>query len=642
MGGSSGQSPPQPQQSEPLKRRRITRACDRCHRSGVKCSRSPTPGVCGPCAAFGSECTYQRPVKRRGVSASSTALRAHQRVGRNNMGAPQSPAAWKYEPVGTPEAIETLVDAYHRIIYPILPYFHWPSFYAHIRVRRYMHDRAFYAVTMAMCAITSARMRDGASYLAEAGVKAHLTADTPSSEAFYEAATRTFPADLSQASEFDYKRAKVILAMLCIQFGNVRQLTTHLGDYMTLCSNDNFHLEARWPSNLPETEVQERRRLFWGAYTVDVYAATTFGGVVRHREAQSTVLYPALVHDDDEITERGIVPRINGTNRPSYLVGWNFTTDLYRILEHSLDQLRIKRLNADNTSHITNFYSTRSGPTPQEGLDLVAQLYSELPDDFKGAKAMTGDMKEDRYGFQAADIMVTMQTVKMVMLGLEEATVERRCAVAGELLDALANVPTAYIQAISSPIMHHLAGVGHLLGSVIQSPLSPWSYLQVRNVLLAMADLVGGLESSLSNIQGIANKLRDHIFRIDQYMTSAAMDHQRRSHVYHNALPSAAWGTGNNPNHMQQMPSSNMRTESPQGMSVSSSLSPEDTASRNNTSLSFSNSKNLMYAPMSSDMFEFNLGPMAPDTQVQLPNDLFLDLPFEFGSEGFDFLSMAV
>lgn len=53
----------------------------------------------------------------------------------------------------------------------------------------------------------------------------------------------------------------------------------------------------------------------------------------------------------------------------------------------------------------------------------------------------------------AADIIVTMQTVKMVMLGLEEATVERRCAVAGELLDALATVPTAYIQAISSPIV---------------------------------------------------------------------------------------------------------------------------------------------------------------------------------------------
>ncbi|GMK60090.1 hypothetical protein CspeluHIS016_0903070 [Cutaneotrichosporon spelunceum] len=627
-----GHSPPQ-QASEPLKRRRITRACDRCHRSGVKCSRSPTPGVCGPCAAFGSECTYQRPVKRRGpvpraLSAKTTLS-----------GTSQSQAAWKYESVGTPEAIETLVDAYHRIIYPILPYFHWPSFYAHIRVRRYMHDRAFYAVTMALCAITSARMRDGASYLRDAGVKAHLPADVPSSEAFYDAAIRTFPADLSQAVEFDYKRAKVILAMLCIQFGNVRQLTTHLGDYITLCSIDNFHLEARWPANLPETEIQERRRLFWGAYTVDVYAATTFGGVVRHREAQSTVLYPVLVDDDDEITERGIVSRVHGTNRPSYLVGWNFTTDLYRILEHALDQLRTKHLNADRPSDISNFYSTRSGPTPQQGLDFVAQLYAKLPEDFKGAKAMTGDMKEDRYGFQAADIVVTMQTVKMVMLGLEDANVERRCAVAGELLDALSNVPTAYIQAISSPIMHHLAGVGHLLGSVIQSPLSPWSYLQVRNVLITMANLVSGLETSLTNIQGIGNKLKDHVNRIDQYMHTTA-EHQRRAHVYHNTLPPNAWGSGTG--QMSQVPNSDMRTERPQGISVSSSLSPESaTPSWNNPSPSFNNPKHVPY-PMAPDTFEFSLPQMAPDTQVQLPTDLFLDLSFEFGTEGFDFLSMGL
>lgn len=104
-------------------------------------------------------------------------------------------------------------------------------------------------------------MRDGASYLMDAGVKANLPPDAPTSEAFYEAATRTFPADLSMAHDFDYKRAKVILAMICIQFGHVRQLTTHLGDYMTLCSNDHFHLENRWPPHLPETEIQERRRL---------------------------------------------------------------------------------------------------------------------------------------------------------------------------------------------------------------------------------------------------------------------------------------------------------------------------------------------------------------------------------------------
>jgi hypothetical protein len=46
-----------------------------------------------------------------------------------------------------------------------------------------------------------------------------------------------------------------------------------------------------------------------------------------------------------------------------------------------------------------------------------------------------------------------MQTVKMVILAMQDSTVEQRCVVAGELLDALSTVPTAYIQAISSPIV---------------------------------------------------------------------------------------------------------------------------------------------------------------------------------------------
>lgn len=94
--------------------------------------------------------------------------------------------------------------------------------------------------------------------------------------------------------------------------------------------------------------------------------------------------------------------------------------------------------------------------------------------------------------------------------------------------------------------MHHLAGIGHLLGSVIQSPLSQWTYLQVRNVLLAMVDLLASLESVLttSTEEGGSARLKAHVARIDQYMTNAALERQQ-SQVYHSALPKEAWGGGN-------------------------------------------------------------------------------------------------
>jgi len=50
----------------------------------------------------------------------------------------------------------------------------------------------------------------------------------------------------------------------------------------------------------------------------------------------------------------------------------------------------------------------------------------------------------------AANITVTLQTLKMVLASLEESSVEQRCAIAGHLLDALASIPTSYIAAISA------------------------------------------------------------------------------------------------------------------------------------------------------------------------------------------------
>ena len=45
---------------------------------------------------------------------------------------------------------------------------------------------------------------------------------------------------------------------------------------------------------------------------------------------------------------------------------------------------------------------------------------------------------------------MTLQTLKMVSADLEESSVDQRCAIAGQLLDALAAIPTAYIAAISA------------------------------------------------------------------------------------------------------------------------------------------------------------------------------------------------
>lgn len=52
----------------PKKQRRISRACDFCHRRSIRCRPTQDDGNrCQNCSDFGGECTFNRPMKRRGA-----------------------------------------------------------------------------------------------------------------------------------------------------------------------------------------------------------------------------------------------------------------------------------------------------------------------------------------------------------------------------------------------------------------------------------------------------------------------------------------------------------------------------------------------------------------------------------------------
>ena len=140
---SSNNDTPTDPSAVTLKRRRITRACDRCHKGGIKCAASKDPGVCLPCASFGSECTYDRPLKRRGPAARRLKGEAEglegngSTEGRDQLGSgspDEKPLprrkvthrgmgvdadVWRAEHVASSEIIEHLVQGYLRIVYPM-------------------------------------------------------------------------------------------------------------------------------------------------------------------------------------------------------------------------------------------------------------------------------------------------------------------------------------------------------------------------------------------------------------------------------------------------------------------------------------------------------------------------------------------
>lgn len=191
-----------------------------------------------------------------------------------------------------------------------------------------------------------------------------------------------------------------------------------------------------------------------------------WGGVIRYRETHSLVRYPSEL-DDEFITDHGygVPPTSPGSNSVDpgnvtvvscqavmWLRGWNFTTDLYRVLEHVVDGNRRRFSSANGTTPVWPLFGPPSMSEPTV-MEQVLAMYSALPSQFRETPPVTGDISKDLFGFQSANIQATLQLLRMLLLSAEEIGVDRKCDVAGELLSVFSKVPAEYLKAISSPLV---------------------------------------------------------------------------------------------------------------------------------------------------------------------------------------------
>lgn len=533
-----------------IKKRRITQACDYCHRRSIRCRvTGDDQDRCSNCQQFDQPCTRDRPAKKRGVkprddpwneaenvSPSHTAARVAIRSGSWRTSSPQGPASgglstsnkasndgrWRAPQVATQATIVDLVEVYFEVVYPIFPLFHRPSFMKKISRGEYMHDRALYSVTMAICALSSARASDNALSNPTWDIE---ELSRTSSATFYHCAIDGLPNVDAPEQSLDTMRACALLALAAIQNRNVRHMQAYLGKYHTMVAMDGLHDEANWPPNLDNIELEERRRLFWSMYTLDVFASIVFGGVIRCREQQSDVTYTTELDDAffDNISYRAdpqspveASPASNASPN-SWLHGWNVTTDLWRLLEHVVVKLHSRAKRKRTFLQVaTNFETSPSAATLQAEVD---RIYFNLPTHFRQIDEMTGDASHDRYGYQAANITATVQLLRMVLLASEDNTIDQRCQVVSEVVHAFMRIPVSYLRAISSPLLHHLGSIGSVLGGVLEEPLTDYQYRQVRTVLLSLAQLLENLDIGMHSVQ-VAQKLRDLVGHIDTHMSS--------------------------------------------------------------------------------------------------------------------------
>ncbi|KAL4877375.1 fungal-specific transcription factor domain-containing protein [Aspergillus karnatakaensis] len=549
----------------PRKFQRISKACDFCNRRSIKCNKNNGElAPCQNCADFDVPCTYDRPQRRRGArkNASPAAaqavlptqpLPAQDEAGRALSGSVAStvgqsrtsnaswvglngaqPAIlaapndanmltpWKAFAAACQGTIRDLAHVYFEIVYPIFPLFHWPSFSKALENMDYLHDDGLFASTMALCALASARARDGALYSSRWGSQLHTS---PPSEVFWAAAKESIPRDLNAAKGTEYMRTSAILSIASIQNGQIQCMQQYLGMYHTLAGMDGLHDEKMWPKDLDPITVEIRRRLFWSIYTLDVYSSIVWGRIIRHREAQSNVQYPDKVKDEFIAkNELGVSPTSveqNGVLAPAvdWIAGWNFTTDMYRILEHAVDSQRRRTPPNNGLTDVWTIFRPAQA-TGSWLMDHVLSMYAALPPEFRETRPVTGDLAHDIFGFQSANIQATLQLLRMVLSSNEDQGVDEKCDVAGQVLSVFSQTPVEYLRAISAPLLHHLGGIGYILGSVMEGSLSEVSYQRVRTLLLQMADLLHRLETGHRRSPGASERLKAQVSRIDEYMST--------------------------------------------------------------------------------------------------------------------------
>jgi hypothetical protein len=228
-------------------------------------------------------------------------------------------------------------------------------------------------------------------------------------------------------------------------------------------------------------------------YSLEVFASVVWGHMVRCREAQCLVNYPSEI-EDELFSDAGYQtsnpstpssdPQV-ATNPASWLHGWNFTVELYRILEHAVDEYHRYRPNTIRPVSAAILF-TRQCPGQSVVMEKVTKMHDELPQRFKEIKPIPesgNDGMEDKFSFQAANITATLLLVRMMLFTADDVTVDQKCAIARELLEGFGKVPVFFLRAISSPLLHQLAGIGSILSSAIEGPISESSYIQVRDVL---------------------------------------------------------------------------------------------------------------------------------------------------------------
>lgn len=453
--------------TERMKQRRTTQACDFCHSRGTRC-RLDNPSIdsdirsCTTCLEYGEACRWTRAPKKRGTKpgANYTVTSWKQRMGRDR------------------DLISNLLNVYLDTIHPAFPLYCERELWVGWRESTFPATFAQYVSIISMCALSAQHIEQGSLFEDQTPFITHGM----SAASLLAEAAGLLQNNQQNSLDLDYVRSCGFLALLGLQTGDYNVLHRYLAAYHGHCAKFSLHDESQWgtPSDLGTCEVEIRRRLFWAMYRLEVHSACVLGHMIRSPEAQSDVGYPVGLHHP------AFVPGRDG-DFEDWFAGWNTTTDLYRVLEHTIVEFRARRRRQRSTS--PPHHSIRDWTIQQR----LADIQQRSPPQFYEVHEKSTDSGRNRCGFQATNILFTIHLIRMFTTEPDPRNMQ---SAAEALLESAERVPPEYIRANGRRLLEELAGTALMLGTI--AARSSTSQEKAQSLLALQQALATFIESRAS------------------------------------------------------------------------------------------------------------------------------------------------
>ncbi|KAF3808435.1 hypothetical protein GCG54_00006293 [Colletotrichum gloeosporioides] len=483
------------------KSRRITQACDFCHKRGIKCRAAPadasSPGnkSCLTCIEYDQECTRHRQPKKRGTKP------------RGSEGSHGGGKDRRCQ-LDNRKIVTALLDVYLDTIHPTFPFFCERELWVGWREGTFPSGSSEYMSLICMCALSAQHV----------GKRALFTDDmAPSDFAslandYLQEAVRLVPVDFD-SPDIDLIRSYGLLALLGAQEGDTAMIHKYLVLYHGMSARFSLHDEPRWPGDTTECDREVRRRLWWTLYRLEVHTACVLGSLIRCPEAHSDVGYPCGTHHS------AFIPGRDGKFE-NWFEGWNLTTDLYRVLEHAISDFRTRKQNQKSILHNTH------GPSKSREIsETLSKIQAELLPHFGSATVRSSDSGRNRCGFQAANILCTIHLARMLSTVSDEDNLHAACKTAQEMMQNMEAIPLEYIRAGGSPLVQQLAGVGHMLIGVSgKHNLSRSDYGNLKGVITYMVDFLGHLENYGNVAVTAKQRLLSRLTDVDRRVSASTQE----------------------------------------------------------------------------------------------------------------------